>query len=244
AITDRDVVFWEFPVVFDIEMAVGGENLPFRWDASYGARIGVMPLGGRGEEIRWVEVPPAYVFHGINAFRDGDEIVVDVSQFETMFEDGPLGSAPALHRWRLDVSGDGAPVFTDEVRGSDRQLDLATRDPRVVGRPNRFGYLLEAVDTDAGIGFGGLVKRDVETLEDDYFDPGPGRAANEGLFVPTGEAEDDGYVLSYVYDAARDGSDLVVLDAHDLAAGPVAVVELPQRVPHGFHATWVPAEGA
>ena len=51
--------------------------------------------------------------------------------------------------------------------------------------------------------------------------------------------EDDGYVLTYVHDAGRDGSDLVILDASDFTASPVATVALPQRVPFGFHGSWV-----
>ena len=34
---------------------------------------------------------------------------------------------------------------------------------------------------------------------------------------------------------------VVVLDAEDVAAGPVATVALPQRVPAGFHGTWFAA---
>jgi carotenoid cleavage dioxygenase-like enzyme len=47
--------------------------------------------------------------------------------------------------------------------------------------------------------------------------------------------------MSFVYDRARDASELVVLDARDVGAGPLARVALPQRVPYGFHAAWVPA---
>jgi carotenoid cleavage dioxygenase len=61
------------------------------------------------------------------------------------------------------------------------------------------------------------------------------------VFVPAsdGASEDEGYVLSYVYDAARDTSDLVILDATDFAASPVATIGLPQRVPYGYHGNWV-----
>ena len=45
--------------------------------------------------------------------------------------------------------------------------------------------------------------------------------------------------MTFVYDKAEDRSELVVLDARDVAAGPLARVALPQRVPYGFHATWV-----
>jgi len=57
--------------------------------------------------------------------------------------------------------------------------------------------------------------------------------------VPGGPAEGEGWVLAFMYDAAADRSDLVVLDALDVARGPVATVHLPVRVPYGFHAAFV-----
>lgn len=243
AITDRDVVFWEFPVVLDLSLAAEGTSLPFRWEPEYGARVGVMPLGGTNADIRWVEVPPAYVFHGINAFRDGDEIVVDVSQFETMFEAGPLGQAPELHRWRINTAGKEL-AFSDETLEADLHMDLPSRDPRRVGRPYRYGYMIEAVANPDTVQLGGLYKHDFDTFTQEYFNPGADRVCDEGLFVPTGDAEDDGYVFTYSYNAERDGSDLLILAAQDFAAEPVATIELPQRVPHGFHATWVAADKA
>ena len=71
---------------------------------------------------------------------------------------------------------------------------------------------------------------------------GPGRVTLEPLFVPRSDTagEDDGWVMSYVYDAATDRSDVVILDAQDFAADPVATVHLPVRVPFGFHGSWAP----
>ncbi len=51
--------------------------------------------------------------------------------------------------------------------------------------------------------------------------------------------EDHGWVLSVVYDDARDASDLIVVDATDFTAPPVATVHLRSRVPYGFHGMWV-----
>ena len=67
---------------------------------------------------------------------------------------------------------------------------------------------------------------------------GPG----EAVFVPSlpGAAdESNGWYVAYVYDPARDGSDLVILDASDFARQPVARIQLPQRVPYGFHGNWI-----
>ncbi|MCB1285745.1 MAG: carotenoid oxygenase family protein, partial [Microthrixaceae bacterium] len=71
---------------------------------------------------------------------------------------------------------------------------------------------------------------------------GPGRVAGEWVMVPRHESadEDDGWLMSLVYDAGVDRSELVVLSASDPTAGPVARVLLPNRVPHGFHGNWVP----
>jgi carotenoid cleavage dioxygenase-like enzyme len=75
-----------------------------------------------------------------------------------------------------------------------------------------------------------------------FHDFGPGRSTSEPVFVPVDgdAAEDEGWVLSFVYDKAEGSSSFVVLDASDMSAEPVATVAIPQRVPHGFHGSWLP----
>jgi carotenoid cleavage dioxygenase len=90
---------------------------------------------------------------------------------------------------------------------------------------------------------GGVIKHDYRTGARTVWDPGPTEHSGEWLFVadPGGDADDEGWLLSYVHDEATERTRFVVLDATDVAAGPVASVPLPQRVPYGFHAAWVPA---
>jgi carotenoid cleavage dioxygenase len=71
-------------------------------------------------------------------------------------------------------------------------------------------------------------------------DMGPNATFGEPVFVPRdgATAEDDGYVVTYVFDKATETSRFVVLDAADMTAAPIATVQLPQRVPNGFHGSW------
>jgi carotenoid cleavage dioxygenase len=68
-----------------------------------------------------------------------------------------------------------------------------------------------------------------------------GKGAGEAVFVPRAAdaGEDEGYLLTFVYDPAADGSELVILDAQQVSADPIARVRMPHRVPYGFHGNWV-----
>ena len=67
-------------------------------------------------------------------------------------------------------------------------------------------------------------------------------APGEAVFAPAVGRPDElaGWYLTYVYNSVTDSSDLVVIDASDFAAEPVARIRMPRRVPHGFHGNWIP----
>ncbi len=246
AITASDAIFWDLPVTFDLDAAVKfiadpkAGVFPYQWTPDAGARVGIMPLGGGAAAIKWFDLDPCYVFHGVNAFRRGEEVVVDVCRLSSMFAPGGfLGGTPTHRRWTFNtVTGS----VSDDVLAEHNPGDLPGRDPRRVGREHRYAYLVETRDNPHTVEFGGLIKHDYTDNSREYWDPGPTQHAGEWLFVPGGPdlADDAGYVLSYVHDEATGVTDLVVIDATSVAAGPVARVSLPQRVPYGFHATWIP----
>ena len=86
---------------------------------------------------------------------------------------------------------------------------------------------------------GELLKYDLATGKSESLRFGPGCGAGEPVFARAGTGEDEGYLLTFVYDAARDASDLVIIDAQEFEKGPVARVHLPRRVPYGFHGSWI-----
>ena len=245
AITDRDAIFWFGPVVFGSDPNNMYPDVPFTWDPAGRAQIGIMPLGGRAEDMRFVDIPLCFVFHGLNAHREGDEIVVHVNRVDEAFgRRGDLVDA-MLTEWRI---GTGGPELTfSERRLFDRPLDLPAHDRRLTGRKTRHGWCASTTPPDSEFGFelSGLSHVDLQTEVDDYWDPGPNRRAGEGFFVPADPEADgaahegEGWVLTYIWDRTTDRSSLGIFDALNVAAGPVAEVKLGVRVPFGFHGYWV-----
>jgi len=242
AITESHVVWFDLPVVYDFRL-LGQQPFPAAWKPEHGARVGVMPRTGGDADVRWFDVELCYVYHPLNAYDDGDgRIVLDLVRHPSSFRsdlNGPAEGATTLDRWTIDLVA-GKVI---EERLDDRSVEFPRVDERRVGLRHRYGYTSWfGVDT-GGIHFGGVVGYDLAKGTSAVWDPGPGRACSEFVMVPrdADAAEDDGWLVGVVYDQSTDLSEVAVLPAEDIAAGPVATVGLPQRVPFGFHGNWVPA---
>lgn len=234
-VTRNYVVFMDLPMVFDLSMLATG-GIPIRWSDDYGARLGVMPRNGSNKDVVWYEIEPSYVFHPMNAYEDGDNIVLDVARFKKLAfspQDGE-GTPSVLHRWVIDRKA-------GKVR--EQPLDDQPADfPRIaderVGLKNRFGYMT-GLPADMGEFGGQLLKYDLTTGNSSAWRLPKGDGAGEPVFARAGKAEDEGYVLTFIYDAKRGASDLAVIDAQNFEKGPIARVHLPRRVPYGFHGSWI-----
>ena len=81
----------------------------------------------------------------------------------------------------------------------------------------------------------------MQTGESWNYDFGPARNGAEPVFVPrqSAQSEDDGYLMTFVYDETAKTSELLILDALDLSRPALARVHLPVRVPYGFHGNWI-----
>ena len=114
----------------------------------------------------------------------------------------------------------------------------------VSGARHRYGYGTRLGPDPSEPAQIGLIKYDLQRDEATRFDPGEHRFPGEPVFVRAadGRAEDEGWVLTVVFDATRGASDLVILDGTAFGGLPVATVHLPARVPYGLHGSWVPTE--
>jgi carotenoid cleavage dioxygenase len=240
SVTATRVVWLDLPVVFDVNL-VGQQPFPFTWRPENGARVGVMSRRSDDAKVVWIDIDPCYVYHDFNAYDDVDgNIVLDVVVYPDMFETdlyGPGWVSPSLQRWTIDpVAGRVAMKHLD-----DRSEEFPRINDRFSGVPYRYGYSTELEVGPTWWKLGGLRKHDLRLGRTERHDVGPGGAASEPVFIPAGDdnGEDAGWVVSVVYDAGRDTSDVIVVDASDFSGPPAAVIHLRQRVPFGFHGAWI-----
>lgn len=245
AISRNHAIFLDLPVVFDLDIALAGKGMPFCWSPDNGSRIGLLDRRnvGLGEpaQPRWFDVDPCYIFHIVNAWEedDGNVVVLDAGRHPSMWSGDANAFEPCyLWRWRFDLR---TGKVTEEQL-DDREHAFPRIDDRRTGLTNQFGWAVtnrpdEPAMTDAA---SGIIKYDVTDGSSSYHDFGPGVSTSEPVFVPASDdaGEDEGWVMSFLYDRATESSSFSILDATDMAAGPVASIPLPQRVPHGFHGSW------
>jgi carotenoid cleavage dioxygenase len=235
ALTERYAIFMDLPVVFDTLLALLGK-LPFRWSDRHGARLGIVDRTDPSAAVRWLAIEPCYVFHVVNAHEAGERIVMDVVRYKELWRNGNDAIGPAnLHRFTIDL----AAGRVSETPLDDRSIEFPRIDERRTASANRYAYTA-ALDTPER-GCYAIRKYDLahETSTDHAFPRG--RYPGEATFVPAAAGEDAGWLMSFVYDAARDRSDFVVLDATNITAPAVAVVPLPVRIPLGLHGNWIPS---
>jgi carotenoid cleavage dioxygenase len=233
-LTENYVVFLDLPVVFDLELAMGPvATMPYTWQPEYGARLGVLRRDDPYGEVLWLNIDPCYVFHTLNAYDDGQRIVVDVARYPHLSAPD-LGAAQAtLWRWTADL----ATGTVREEQLDDRAAEFPRVDDRLAGRRSRYGHLVTSEGPSS------LLRYDLATGAVARHDFGRGRHAAEASFAPADDRPGGpGWLMTYVYDAATDTSDLVILDADELSAPPAATIHLPRRVPYGFHGNWLPHE--
>jgi len=212
-------------------------------------RLGVIPRHGKTSDIVWFDCEPTFVLHWINAYEEGDEIVVD-----GYFQSDPAPYLPPdatiderlfryldLHamqsrpyRWRLNLKT-GAVT---EGPLSDTITEFGVINNAIAGK--KYGVTYSALPTEGWFTFDGVIRHEVETGREEVVRLPEGVFCSEAVFAPRAGAttEDDGYVMTYTIDVNADKSECVIYDARRMSDGPVARIELPERISSGTHAWW------
>jgi carotenoid cleavage dioxygenase len=244
-ITQNFIVFMDLPAVFDMQLAMSGD-MPIRWDDNYPARLGVMPRNGTDAQVKWYDINPCYIFHPMNSYEEGSNIVLDVARFDHIWRDSSMDFPPP-DLWRFTIDTITGKVHEEQV--DDRSAEFPRVADSVIGLKHRYGYMMSMSDpgspADPMSASGAILKYDRETGTRTDIEFGKGHVGGEPVFATSANptSEDDGYLMTYVYDAQTDASRFVIMDAASMDDTPVASVDLP-RVPHGFHGSWIPASVA
>jgi carotenoid cleavage dioxygenase-like enzyme len=248
-VTENHLLFPVLPITGSMARAMAGQPA-YAWEPEKGAYVGVMKRNGSAHDITWFRGESCYVFHVMNAWEEGSRIVADVMQFEEAplfpHPDGsptdPKKSRARLCRWTFDLTGNTdrfTQTYLDDLVGEFPRID-----DRRAGLSSHHGwYACANPDPAASTWLSGLAHVDGKGARlENYLLP-VGDTLSEPVFVARGNdaAEGDGWLLSVVWRARENRSDLAVFNATDIASGPVALVHLCHRVPDGFHGNWVGA---
>jgi carotenoid cleavage dioxygenase len=244
--------------------------VPYRWTPGAEGWVGVIDRDGDGSDVRWASADPCLVTHVLHACdEDGGgtgaegTVVLYVCRYEVPEKGQPVdlnvpvvgpagigmsliaGGLPVLERWR--ITGDKL----ERTQVDERMVEYVTSDPLCEGRPFRYGYGVELAPNwdrsiDREVDHLGLLRFDVARDEVTAWNPGQYKTASEPLFVRAedGRSDDEGWLLTMVYDATRGASDIYVLDASSFGRKPQAVIHLPESValPFRSHGTWISAD--
>lgn len=261
AITPNYCLFFQNPVKFNpIPFVLGlkgaGECISFERDKP--TRIIAIPRDGSGA-VKTFYADAGFVFHHVNAFEVDGSICVDSVSYTNLPAVPPdqdyktvrfVGLPPGhLYRFHLDL----AQQRVEKTLLSSRCCEFPFVHPSHVGRPYRYLYIGAAHNPEGNAPLQAILKHDLETGEQQIWSAAPRGFIGEPIFVPRrlkyeqGQpttqydgAEDDGWVITLVFNAERDCSDVVILDASNFNKGPIARLHLKHHVPYGLHGSFTP----
>lgn len=245
AITEHYTIFMDLPMTFSPQRMQRGEPA-MMFERDRPSRFGILPRHGDNNNIRWFESPACYIFHTLNAYQGGDEVILIACRMSSTNvlasnekHRNPDGDTPRLYQWRFNLkTGSVREQMLDDVPGEFPRIN-----ENLLGRQTQYGYVAKSAQSPVPL-FDGLIKYDLNTGKSQTHKFGQGRYGGEAVFVPhpSAKAEDDGWLVTFIHDHTTQTSELVVVNAQDMTGEPVARVLIPQRVPYGFHGAWVSEE--
>ena len=249
AITPNWAVFLQNAVAFNPAGFVLGQKGAAQCLSSKPGEQGqfwLIPRSGEGKPLQ-IAAPEGFVFHHLNAFEDGEELVVDSIYYDDFPSIGPdvdfrqvdFETIPAGQLVRCRINLDTGSVSKELLE--ERTCEFAMVNPERQGLEARTSWMAVAERERGNDPLQAIKKLDLATGEGLVWSAAPRGFVSEPLMVPRpgATAEDDGWVLCLVWNGARCASDLVILDSASMAE--VAVLELPLAVPHGLHGSFAPA---
>mgnify|MGYP000297752807 CR=1 FL=1 len=256
--TQHYAILHDLPFFHDTDILAKHNRRVVTFHRDLPIRFGVIPRRGQSHEVRWFECQPGYVLHTSNCWEEGDWLIMDGCRSTNPMpkadtQNGELSHMLAYmrleanaYRWRLNLK-------TGEVREGhidNLNTEFNKANALYLGQKSRFSYHQHIPLLHEGghtLRFTGLVKYNNDTGQRQQWSYGKNVFGSEAVYAPKigatpASQEDDGYVVNFVIDSNTWLSSCLIFDAKDIQQGPICRIQLPHRVPTGFHATWVRGE--
>lgn len=258
-VTPNYCIFFQPPVFFNpFPYALGfrGPAESIKLQRNQPTKVWLIPRAP-GKAMQVLETDSCFVFHHGNAFEQGEEITVDsvcYSDFislehkrgypdNTDFDRLPPGQ---LCRFHLNLTQKTAK----RQLLSPQCVEFPQVSPARVSQPHQWVFLGAADQPEGNAPLQAILKLAPESGQREFWSAAPQGFVGEPVFVPrpntaeegssTPMAEDDGWVITLIYDAACDRTDVVIFDGKSLSQGPIARLHLKHHVPYGLHGTFAP----
>jgi all-trans-8'-apo-beta-carotenal 15,15'-oxygenase len=227
------------------------------WEGGKPTLILLVPRGGGQPRI--IETDAFFQFHFANGYEENGAVVLDLMRYPDYLTIGevlrnywksewPARGMAALTRLTVDLASGKVQSRTwNDGRGNDGKGDTGQANefpfinPARVSKKHRYAYFLcNPADRPRGLQQQ-LARIDFETGTVMRHDFGPDGYPGEPCFISSpGGGEDDGVVVTQVFDAKHKRTDVVGLDARDVSAKPLFVGRLKHHVPFCLHGTFTP----
>lgn len=250
SLTRRFAVFVLSPYLLDVApMFASGATVAdcLHWRPELGTRLALVDRAS-GELAASIPIGEGYCLHQVNAYDDGETLIVDLLELEEPVYpdyDGlpePFVRVRPAHIVRLCVEPASGRIVERRSVNGGLAADFPVIDPHRAGSPSELFWMLAISDTGRpGRKFFDRLQRfDWRTggVADQYATRPPRYLGGEPVFVPERAGGEAGVILCPELDVERRQSTFVVLDALDLGRGPLARLVLPTPVHLGFHAAF------
>ena len=248
AFTNQYAILNDLPLFWDPEALKQGAHA-VRFFPELPSRFGIVPRRGQSDQVQWFDAKPTYVLHWINAYEEGDEVILDGYTQDPRrgirTQGLPDGLAPFA---MLDINAVGAHAYrwrfnlrTGAVKEGpleDGISEFGMINPAFAGKPYRYTWGMTA--KPGWFLFDGMMRLDVQSGEVQRYQFPEGVYASESPMAPRlgSQGEDDGYVMTFTTDMNNNSSACQIFAAQQISQGPIASIKLPQRICVGTHSYW------
>jgi carotenoid cleavage dioxygenase len=249
-ITENYSILHDVPVYHDEGALMAGRH-KVRFDSSLNTRFGVIPRFGAEDSIKWFEFTPCFIYHVVNCWEEGDEVVQVICRFMPVTKDdgsiddeatakmiAHLHMNTRLWEYRMNMK---TGECSEKCLNNQFNVEFPSNNAWYTGRRSEWGYVVD--HHPKLVKWTGIRKMNLFTGEsvaswsDDlehcwYSEPWFASADNP-------QSEDHGYIVAYCWNEKSKEQQLQIFDAQKIDSGPITRIKMDHRVPSGFHGCWM-----